>query len=77
MLLIIALCAVLFAWLGVQRERKRIRLEAELDDKEFIRKYLQNGEVVSGMEAIHTQRLKELDADIAKRREALGLQPPK
>jgi hypothetical protein len=77
MLLIVALCAVLFAWLGVQSERERYRLHAELDDKESIRKYLQIGDVVVGKEAIHAQRITELDADIAKRREELGLSPAK
>ncbi len=73
MLLLVALCAVFFAWLGVQRERQRIRLEGELSDREYIRKLLRHDNIVPGWEARRKQEVKELEADIAKRRESLGL----
>jgi hypothetical protein len=73
MLLIVALCSVFFAWVGVQHEREHIRQMGELSDQEHIRKSLTDDNIVPGMEAVRKQRVAELEADIAKRREVLGL----
>ena len=73
MLLIVALCSVFFAWIGVQHQREHIRLKGELSNQEYIRKSLTDDNIVPGMEAVRKQRVAELEADIAKRREALGL----
>jgi hypothetical protein len=73
MLLIVALCAVFFAWIGVQRQRERTRLKFELSGKEYIRKSLTDNNIVPGMEAVRRQEVAELEADIAKRREELAL----
>ena len=67
------LCAVFFAWIGVQRQREHIRLAGELFVIEIDRKSLTDDNIVPGMEAVRKQHVAELEADIAKRREALGL----
>jgi hypothetical protein len=73
MLLIVALCSVLFAWIGVQHQREHIRQMGKLSDQEYVRKSLTDDNIVPGMEEVRGQRVAELEADIAKRREALGL----
>jgi hypothetical protein len=73
MLLIVALSAVFFAWVGVQRQRQRIRLMGELFSLEIDRKSLTDDNIVPGMEAVRKQHVAELEAQIENRRVALGL----
>src|SRR5262249_20269443 len=77
MLLIMALCAVVFAWIGVQHQRERRRLKNELAGKEYIRKLFTDDNIVPGREALRKQEVAELEADIAARRQELGLPPAK
>ena len=70
MLLVVALFAVFFAWVGVQHHRQRIRLESELSNKEYIHKLFLMDDIVPGMEDVRKQEVKEIEAEIAIRRQA-------
>jgi hypothetical protein len=75
LLLSVALFAVLFAWIGIEKKREQFRLKAELDEQQHIRRYLGIAPVFPGMEASHKGRIEKLDSEIAEKRERLGLQP--
>jgi hypothetical protein len=60
MLLIVALCAVVFAWIGVQHQRERIRLMGELTSKEYARKLFTDDNIVPGREALRKQEVWKL-----------------
>jgi HAMP domain-containing protein len=77
LLLLVALFAVIFAWIGTQQELQRLGIKAELDDQEYIRKHLMTAPIVPGMEAVRRARIEAVEAEISKQRELLGMQPTK
>jgi hypothetical protein len=72
LLLIVALFAVCFAWLGARRERQRQNIRAELDNWQHSRNFALSAPIVPGMEESRRGWLAEIDAEIAKRKELLG-----
>ena len=72
MLLLIALCAVLFAWIGALRERHRFNVRGELKGYELYREFAAKHRHVYTSEQGWRTHLAEMDAQIAERRKALG-----
>ena len=70
--LIVALFSVFFAWVGSQREMQRIRIRAELDDLEHIRRYLATSPITPGFDYVHEERVRQINEDIAEKRRLLG-----
>jgi hypothetical protein len=72
MLLIVALFAVLFAWVGARRERQRIDARGELRRFEVYREYLAKSSAGFSNEKDRRAALARMDALIAERRQRLG-----
>jgi hypothetical protein len=63
---------VLFAWLGAQRELQRLQMRAELDSLRHYREYFAISRRHFTSEEAWRSTMKEVDAEIAKRRTMLG-----
>ncbi len=72
MLLIVALFAALFAWVGARNELRRVNIRGELQELQIQRKYAL-GRIDDVHEGKHWRSsLDEVDAAIAERRKRLG-----
>jgi hypothetical protein len=72
MLLVVALFAVCFAWIGARRELQRVRIHGELQSRQLDRQLIFNWRDSFTSEEAWRARLAEMDAEIAKTRKQLG-----
>jgi hypothetical protein len=76
MFLLVAFCAVLFAWMGAKSELRRINLRGELEGMELWREFAVSHPDIYTTEQGRGTDLKRLDALIAEQREKLGDSDP-
>jgi hypothetical protein len=77
MLLLVALVAVIFAWIGARRELRRINTRGELESLLIYREYsVKSGWQNWTNESAWRSSLAEMDAAIAKKRYELGEAQP-
>jgi len=73
MLLLVALFAVFFAWIGALRELQRVNARGELERLQFARKSTLNHLSQPDLDTkARREMLAEIEAEIAKRRKLLG-----
>lgn len=72
MLLLVALCAVVLAWIGARREIHRANIRGELKGFELYRDNAAKHPEYYRSEQGWRSHLAEMDARIAERRKALG-----
>jgi hypothetical protein len=73
MLLLVALCAVFFAWVGARMELHRIHVKEELRSAELWRNFARKHPGTYISEEAWKSDLKDLDAMIAEKRKSLGM----
>jgi len=66
MLLLVALCAVLFAWVGAQRELRRTEIRAKLNDLQHNREYFVVSRQHFVSESAWHSTMDEVEAEIVK-----------
>jgi hypothetical protein len=72
MLLIVALFAVFFAWLGARRELQRVIIRGELESLKLSRQSTVNQRRQFTNEKAWRETMKGVEAEIEKRRKLLG-----
>jgi hypothetical protein len=77
MLLLVALCAVIFAWVGARRQLHRINVRGELSGFQLYRENIANHRQSFTSEQGWRATLAQLDAAVAERRKALGEAEPR
>ena len=72
MLLIVALFAVFFAWLGAQRELQRMKIQGELEDLQYYREHAKISRPYYTSEQAWEDAMAGFDAQIANKQKQLG-----
>jgi hypothetical protein len=72
MLLLVALFAVVFAWVGARRELHRANVRGELNDLQLYREYVYAHPGIYTNEQAWRSSLNEMDTAIEERQEMLG-----
>jgi hypothetical protein len=72
MLLIMALFAIVFAWIAVRIEMRRTHMRGQLKGIELWREFASTHPGIYTNESAWRSNLQSLDADIADRKKALG-----